>query len=201
MAGRVRVGLVRVDQVRWHPHNVRHDLGDLRGLARSIHRYGLLQPVVAEEYAGLLRLRAGHRRIAAARLAGLFRVPAVIHSEALDDVAWLGQAVQENVQRRQLAATEKRRTAEALRELGCSWREIGETFGVSARTVAGWVIDQPDRTTTPGTPRARATKRLIAAHRSEFTQLVTQERARTAETVEQQDSPAQGQPSGWEVAA
>lgn len=200
MAGRVRVGLVRVDQVRWHPHNVRRDLGDLRGLARSIRRYGLLQPVVVEEYAGLLRLRAGHRRVAAARVAGLARVPAVIHSEALDDVAWLGQAVQENVQRRQLAAAEKRRTAEALRELGCSWREVGETFGVSARTVAGWVIDQPART-TQGTPRARATKRLIAAHRSEFTQLVTEERARTAETVEQQDASAQRQPSGWEAAA
>lgn len=184
MAGAVRVGLVRLHEVRFHPRNVRDDLGDLRKLTASIRKHGVLQPVVVEEYAGRLRLRAGHRRVAAARLAGLTRIPAMIHAEALDDLPWLVQAVEENVNRRQLSTAEKRRAVEALRAAGCSWRGIGETFGVSPRTAAAWVTEPTARTSRQGTPRSRATRRLVEAHRAEFDQLLEEEKAPTTSTVQ-----------------
>lgn len=134
----VRAALVAVDKIVFHPHNVRRDLGDLRPLARSIGRYGLLQPVSVEVYGDRYRLRAGHRRTAAARLAGLQRIPAVIYPLPLDDLDWLVQSVHENEQRRGLDKQERRRAVLALRDLGCSWSGIAEHFDVSEGTARQW---------------------------------------------------------------
>lgn len=187
MSGRIRVGLVSLADVRFHHHNVRRDLGDLRGLSESIKRHGVLQPVVVEEFNGVLRLRAGHRRVVAARMAGLRRIPAVIHAHALDELPWLLQAVQENTMRRQLGAAEKRRTVQQLRDLGCSWRRIAEAFDVSPRTAASWVIDDDEDTPgiTVGSARTRATRRLIAGHLDEFHQLLEEERGTDMAVPEQ----------------
>lgn len=65
----LRVGLVKLTDIVFHPHNVCRDLGDLRSLTASIARHGVMQPVVVEEYGDHVRLRAGHRRVAA-RAAG-----------------------------------------------------------------------------------------------------------------------------------
>ena len=88
----VKAALVRIDQIRFHPANIRRELGDLRDLSNSIRRYGVLQPVVLERFGDTLRLRMGHRRVAAAQLAGLRMVPALIHSEPLDERSFLLQA-------------------------------------------------------------------------------------------------------------
>lgn len=133
------VALVRLDQVTFHPHNVRQDLGDLRGLTASIKRHGVMQPIVVEKHAGRLRLRAGHRRTAAARLAGLSRIPAMIHNETLDEDEWLIASVQENVHRSGLTPEERLRTVHALLDLGCSRAGIAEAFGVSVGAVGNWV--------------------------------------------------------------
>lgn len=143
----LNVGLVRVDDIVVHPHNLRQNLGDLRTLAASIKRYGVIQPVVVEKHAGRLRLRAGHRRVAAARLAGLTRVPAVIHSESLDDEAWLIASVQENVIREGLKADERLRTVHALLDLGCSRQGVADTFGVAEGTVTAWLKPKIPRAT------------------------------------------------------
>lgn len=143
MSDHVRVTKIPVDQVHFHTHNVRRDLGDLRGLAASIKRFGVMQPIVVEDYGDTLRLRAGHRRLAAARMAGLKRIPALIHDEALDDEDWLIQSVQENVMRRELDQEERARAVDALRDLGCTWEGIGEAFGVSAKTARFWSTHKP----------------------------------------------------------
>lgn len=184
----VRVGLVSVDQVQFHPHNVRTNLGDLRPLAASIKKYGVLQPLVVERRGEGFRLRAGHRRLAAAKIAGLGRVPAVIHSVVLDERSWLEQAVQENVMRSDMDKADRRRTIQALRRLGCGWDGIGETFGVAGRTARSWatdddengINDQRDRSKSSrgaemSKARQRAVKRLIEAHRDEYEQLLTEE--------------------------
>lgn len=86
--GAVQVGLVRVDDVDFH-HLNRKDLGDLRTLAASIGRNGLIHPIVVEKRGARFRLRAGARRLQASRMAGLVKVPAIIHTESLEDRAWL----------------------------------------------------------------------------------------------------------------
>lgn len=135
----VRVGLVPVEKILFHPHNVRRDLGDLRSLVASIRRFGVMQPVVVERYGDMLRLRAGHRRVAAARLAGLRSVPAVVHGLALDDYEWIVSSVHENAQRRDLDHVERLRAVEAMRDQGASWEAVAEAFGVAASTARSWV--------------------------------------------------------------
>lgn len=91
-AGRVKrarasVASVPVERLRAHPRNVRTDLGDLRELADSIRHEGVLVPLMAEQRGAVLRLLHGHRRWAAAKLAGLARVPVIIVPEHTDDQA------------------------------------------------------------------------------------------------------------------
>lgn len=140
----VRAALIPVDKVLFHPHNVRHDLGDLRSLSASIRTYGVLQPVAVETYGERFRLRAGHRRTAAARLAGLARIPAVIYPEPLDDLDWLIQSVHENTHRRQLEQDERRRAIHTLRDLGCSWQGIADHFDTTATTARSWASSPAD---------------------------------------------------------
>lgn len=139
------VALVRLIDVDFHPHNVRQNLGDLRTLTASIKRHGVMQPVVVEKHKGRLRLRAGHRRTAAARLAGLTRIPAVIHAEALEDDEWLIASVQENVHRQGLSKAERKRTVQALLDLGCSKEGVAEAFGVSLSSVRNWLSSEEGR--------------------------------------------------------
>jgi len=175
----VQAALVRIDQIRFHPAKIRRDLGDLRDLSNSIRRYGVLQPVVLERFGDSLRVRMGHRRVAAAQLAGLRTVPALIHREALDERSFLLQAVQENFTRTPVPASDRIHTVTRLRDLGCSWRQISEAFHVSPKTAAGWVTGDDDDT-GPRTvnPKRRAILRLIEAHGDEFAQLLAEERDR-----------------------
>lgn len=163
----VRVGLVRVDQVRFHPHNVRRDLGDLRPLADSISAFGVMQPIVVERMGDHLRLRAGHRRVAAAKLIKLARIPAVIHDEVLDDENWLVHSIQENVMRRGIDADERRDAILALADLGCTWAGIGEVFGVHPNTIRIWagVAERSDsvKTTSKGRPVKVSTLRSFVS--------------------------------------
>ena len=63
-----------------HPDNPRKDLGDLTELVESIKANGIMQnlTVVASPDPDLFRVVIGHRRMAAAKLAGLTEVPCVI---------------------------------------------------------------------------------------------------------------------------
>ena len=76
-----------------HPRNIRDDLGDLSGLADSIAAQGVLEaltviPHVAADGTPGHQLVAGHRRAAAAILAGLTAVPCVLRPDlALDGAA------------------------------------------------------------------------------------------------------------------
>jgi ParB/RepB/Spo0J family partition protein len=170
-----RIGLVPLTDVVFHPHNTRTNLGDLRALTDSIRHYGILQPIAVEHWGHQLRIRAGHRRTAAARLAGLTRIPAVIHATPLDDDEWLIASVQENEHRRQLEQTERVRAARQLEKLGYARVGIADIFGVSSRTITKWLSTPPRTTTRDVSPVTRARKRLIDAHPDEYTQYLHEE--------------------------
>lgn len=141
MVSTVRAGLVRTGDIDFHQHNVRVDLGDLRDLVESIRRFGVMQPVALEPRGQRLRIRDGHRRVAAARLAGLTRIPAIVHAQALDEDEWLVAAVHVNTRRRGLDRADKLRTVAAMRQQGLSLDGVAEAFGVSASTVQRWLKD------------------------------------------------------------
>ncbi|MGK5083269.1 ParB/RepB/Spo0J family partition protein [Bdellovibrionota bacterium FG-1] len=82
--------------------NPRQDPGDISELIDSIERWGVLQSVlVTKTQAGQLTLIAGHRRLAAAKQAGLTSIPCRIIEVDEDGAAVL--AMIENVQRESLA--------------------------------------------------------------------------------------------------
>jgi len=74
------IRLIPVDLIDPHPHNPRRDLGDLTELAASIKAHGIRQNLLLTPWGEEGRYRAviGHRRLSAARLAGLTEVPAAV---------------------------------------------------------------------------------------------------------------------------
>jgi ParB family chromosome partitioning protein len=116
------------------------------GLAESIRRQGLLQPVVVRPRAGGgYELIAGERRWRAAKDAGIESVPALIREA--DDRDSLLLALVENVAREQLSAVEEARAYAALvDEFGLSLGELGERIGRSKSSVSNRLrlLELPD---------------------------------------------------------
>jgi ParB family chromosome partitioning protein len=106
------------------------------GLAESIRRQGLLQPVVVRPRAdGGNELIAGERRWRAAREAGVETVPALVRDA--DDRDSLLLALVENVAREQLSAVEEARAyAVLLDEFGLTLAEVADRVGRSKPAVS-----------------------------------------------------------------
>jgi len=138
---RARVGLaeIPVDHLHPNPQQPRHDFDDeaLSELTASIHRHGVLQPLlVSENGPDRYLLITGERRWRAARRAGLRTVPAVIR-EHLEDSDQLELALVENLQRQDLTPLEEARAFDHLRtSLGLSQAEIASRVGMDRSTVA-----------------------------------------------------------------
>lgn len=150
MTGR-RAGMVWIEDIRAHPTNIRRDLGDLRPLAASIRRDGVMVPLILERRGDVLQLRDGHRRLAAASMAGLDKVPAIIHTDALPDPEWLRHAVTVNAQRREQNNQERRETIRRMRERGVPVISIADAYGVTPETVSRWLNPTPRKPRTPAT--------------------------------------------------
>lgn len=137
---------VDVQRVDPNPFQPRTDFDDegLRVLADSIRRSGVLQPILVRRVNGHFQLVAGERRLRAARLAGLERIPAVVRE--LDDRRMLEVALVENLQRRDLNPMEKARAFQRLMQLaGCTQDEVAREVGLARPTVANFLrlLDLP----------------------------------------------------------
>lgn len=111
------------------------DADSLQELAASIAEHGVLQPILVTQVAGGYRLIAGERRLRAARIAGLDRIPALIRSA--DESAQLAWALIENVQRSDLNALEEARAyRQLIDEFGLSHEDVGTRVGRSRSTIA-----------------------------------------------------------------
>lgn len=138
-----QVDVQRVDPNPFQPRTEFDDEG-LRILADSIRRSGVLQPILVRRVNGHFQLVAGERRLRAARLAGLERIPAVVRE--LDDRRMLEVALVENLQRRDLNPMEKARAFQRLMQLtGCTQDEVAREVGLARPTVANFLrlLDLP----------------------------------------------------------
>jgi ParB family chromosome partitioning protein len=109
--------------------NIRHDIKLDKDFIASIKEHGVLVPVTAVRTAsGDIRVRFGHRRIAAAVQAGLPAVPVdVIGNEGADDAAAIERIVTqhaENTHRASLTAAEKVDVVAQLSAFGVKPTEI-----------------------------------------------------------------------------
>ena len=132
-----------------HPDNPRKDLGDLSELAESIKVNGILQNLTVvpwfSKFTGVgcddlkkqeemgYTVVIGHRRLAAAKLAGLTEIPCVISDMKLrDQVATM---LLENMQRADLTIYEQAQGFQMMLDLGDTVKDIAEQTGFSSATV------------------------------------------------------------------
>lgn len=152
---------IPVTLIEPHPKNPRRELGDLTELADSIRAQGVRQNLLVvpvctgcpdvdqtslkvkddgtswctrHKREGRLRVVIGHRRLAAAKLAGLAEVPAVI-DEGLSPAEQLELMLVENVQRSDLSPVEEAEGYQGLLDLGVPVTMIAKKTGRSATTV------------------------------------------------------------------
>jgi len=129
---------VPVSAIAPNPRQPRHkqDPEALRELADSIREHGLIQPLVVTQAEGSMpgltryQLIAGERRWAAARLAGLSRVPVIV-KEATPQQS-LELALVENIQRADLNALEEAHAYQQLvEEFGLTQEQVSARVGKS----------------------------------------------------------------------
>ena len=109
---------------------------DLKELADSIKRHGILQPVLLRRKGdGRYELIAGERRLRAAKLANLSAVPAVVrHSKDEESTLF---ALVENIQRTDLNPIEEAKAYRRLRdEFGLTQEAVAERVGRDRASVA-----------------------------------------------------------------
>lgn len=110
------------------PDNPRRDLGDLAELAASIKDVGVLEPLTVTDGDGSTYIAVfGHRRLAAAKLAGVKTAPAIVRH--YEDVERVEVMMAENLQRADLNPVDEARGYARLRELGRSQKQIARAVG------------------------------------------------------------------------
>lgn len=108
---------------------------ELESLARSIAENGIIQPLSVRPAGECYELISGERRLRAAKLAGLRRVPCIIY--AADDRRSAIYALIENIQRTDLHFFEEAEAIERfLRECGLSQERAAQILGKSQAAVS-----------------------------------------------------------------
>ena len=131
---------LQVDDLHANPNNPRKQVGDVDELASSIRSQGIKQPLLVtptgetdifghKQY----RVVIGHRRLAAARQAGLSTVPAIV--EEMDARREREIMLVENTQRSDLTPIEEADGYQGLLDLGVRVKEMAEKTGRSDRFV------------------------------------------------------------------
>jgi len=110
----------------------------LRELAASIREHGVLEPILVIPVGDRYEVVAGNRRLQAARLAGLDRIPAVVRFD-LDERRRLLINLVENAQRVDLNPSERVGVVRQLAGAGLGVREIARGTGLSPATVSRWI--------------------------------------------------------------
>ena len=129
-----KIEFIPIGLLHPHPDNPRKDLGDLTELVAAINAKGILQNltvVPAEE--GGYRIIIGHRRHAAAKLAGLTDLPCVIADMTPQEQ--FETMMVENIQRSDLTVYEQAEGFQLMLDMGATVGEVAQKVGLSESTV------------------------------------------------------------------
>lgn len=137
------IQMIPVAEIFPHKDNPRKDLGDLTELSDSIKHNGILQNLtVVKKYdanghwdpdAPAYTVIIGHRRLAAAKIAGVLEVPCVVAN--MTDAQQFNTMMEENMQRTDLTLIEQADGFQYMLDLGQSKEEISEKTGFSRTTI------------------------------------------------------------------
>ena len=135
-----RVSEVSLDDVRANPFQPRENFDDdaLNDLANSIRELGIIQPITVRQSKQGYELISGERRVRAARMAGLSRVPAYVRDA--DSETMLEMAIVENVQREELDPIEIALGYDRLiQECGLTQEKVAVKVGKNRTTVTNFL--------------------------------------------------------------
>jgi ParB/RepB/Spo0J family partition protein len=128
---------ISIDEIAESPSNPRKLFGDLEALSKSLVSLGFIQDIVVRPTMGGKKpyeAVVGHRRLRAAKMAGIAAVPCVVRT--LNDSEALQYQMAENIERESLSVLEE---AEGLHRLHTdahlSSEDIGKRVGKSERWV------------------------------------------------------------------
>lgn len=154
IAGTQEIELGRIHAFPNHPFKVLDD-DKMETLVDSIRENGILNPVIVRpDQTGNYEMISGHRRLHAADIVGLKKIPAIV-KEMTDDEAII-KMVDANIQREEILPSERawslKMKMDAMRRQGSrtdltcgtecqklSSDEVGEAFGLKGRQVRKYV--------------------------------------------------------------
>ena len=128
-----KIIMLPIGQLEGHPDNPRKDVGDVTELADSIRHSGVMQNLTVVPYEGKYRVIIGHRRLAAAKLAGLTELPCLVSD--MDYKEQCATMLCENMQRVDLTVPEQAHGVQLLLNLGESVDDIAKKTGFSKATI------------------------------------------------------------------
>ncbi|MGN0162845.1 MAG: ParB/RepB/Spo0J family partition protein [Candidatus Ornithomonoglobus sp.] len=129
---------IDIDKLHPHPDNPRAFLGDLTELTDSIRAVGVLQPLTVVCGYGLSKpddytVVIGHRRLAAANAAPLFKVPCIVVEMTKSEQ--IAAMMIENEMREPLTPWQQSKGFQMMLDLGDSVEQVAEKTGFSESTV------------------------------------------------------------------
>ena len=129
------VTMIPVAQLHPHPDNPRKDLGDITELTASIKANGVLQnlTVVPRNTDGYTVI-IGHRRLAAAKAAGLMELPCIV-VEDMTLEEQISTMMTENMQRSDLTVYEEADGFQMMMDFGNSMEQVADKAGFSESTI------------------------------------------------------------------
>lgn len=129
---------VPISMIKANKQQPRQSFGEeqLIELRDSIREFGVLQPLILKKEAGgEFLLIAGERRLRAATMAGLDRVPAIIKDATEEEIGLI--ALVENIQRENLGYIEEARAYQRLMEkYGINQVALAEKLGKNQSTIS-----------------------------------------------------------------
>ncbi len=131
------LALVELGRLTPHPHNPRGPITreSLAELVDSIKAQGILQPLLVRPLGDSYQVVAGHRRLAAAKLAGL--KAALVIVRPMDDAAVLEAQLAENAGREDLNPLQQAEAyARYLKATGATQEQLGKRLGLTQGTVS-----------------------------------------------------------------
>lgn len=135
MERKSKLQMIAVDKLHPHPQNPRKVIGDVTELAESIKANGILQNLTVVpnnddwDDKSDFTVVIGHRRLAAAKQAGLTELPCAVVE--MSEKEQLSTMLTENMQRSDLTVYEEAKGCQLLLDLGDTVAEVAEKTGFS----------------------------------------------------------------------
>lgn len=137
---KLEVEEIPVEDVMTSPHQPREQFDEkaLQELSESIQKLGVIQPIVVRKKGLKYELVAGERRLRAAKIADLQKIPAVVRD--LTEEQALAMALVENLQREDLNPIEEGKVyLKLVQDLKLTQKEIAQQLGKSPQYISNHI--------------------------------------------------------------